>query len=201
MNDIVSLESDIGKIDGITEVINNIAGQTNLLALNAAIEAARAGEAGKGFSVVAEEIRKLADQVAKYSKDISQHIGSIMDSAHDAVKNAESISGKMNDQANVIEDTVTSFCEIRNESDKAVMMMQDVTSSLQYIYEDKQQIVESIEEISQISTRVSAAAEEINASAQQQAAGMNELLALAQELNGVADKLKKSIDTFSVGKN
>lgn len=64
------LGSDVGKIEEITEVINGVAEQTNLLALNAAIEASRAGESGRGFSVVADGIRKLAEQVMYSSKSI-----------------------------------------------------------------------------------------------------------------------------------
>ncbi|MBK5241832.1 methyl-accepting chemotaxis protein [Clostridium sp.] len=74
---IQGLSSSITKINDITNLINSIAEQTNLLALNAAIEAARAGDAGRGFSIVADEIRKLAEQSKESAKNINDLLKSL----------------------------------------------------------------------------------------------------------------------------
>ncbi|WP_461602259.1 methyl-accepting chemotaxis protein [Aeromonas rivipollensis] len=79
-----TLATQCRAIDGILDVINNIANQTNLLALNAAIEAARAGEAGRGFSVVADEIRTLAIKTQSSTGEIQKMISLLQGSAGDA---------------------------------------------------------------------------------------------------------------------
>jgi methyl-accepting chemotaxis protein len=81
-----------GTIGQVVNLITEIAGRTNLLALNAAIESARAGEAGKGFAIVAHEVKLLAGQTTKATKEIGDQIGQIQQSMRDAVKTIEAVS-------------------------------------------------------------------------------------------------------------
>ena len=87
-----SLKDATHKISGIIDLINAIAEETNLLALNAVIESARAGEAGKGFAVVAEEVKNLATQTAKATKDIADRIHQVNINTHDMEQVVEGIS-------------------------------------------------------------------------------------------------------------
>lgn len=87
------LSEAAGRIGEVVNLINHIAGQTNLLALNATIEAARAGEMGKGFAVVAGEVKNLANQTAKATDEIRQHITSVQDATVGAVTAIQGISG------------------------------------------------------------------------------------------------------------
>ena len=91
---IESFGMQFGNIDGILGVIKGIDAQTNLLALNAAIEAARAGEAGRGFAVVADEVRKLADQSATAAKDIAEIVSAIRPGLADASSNVGAMSAR-----------------------------------------------------------------------------------------------------------
>jgi aerotaxis receptor len=91
------LRTEVERIGQIALLIADIAGQTNLLALNATIEAARAGEAGRGFAVVAAEVKKLANQTAKATADISNQIAQIQRATTETVDAVSRIGGKVGD--------------------------------------------------------------------------------------------------------
>lgn len=194
--DIIQLNSDVTEITHIVDVINNIAGQTNLLALNAAIESARAGEAGKGFSVVADEIRKLAEQVIKSSRNINVIVGNITKNAQSVVNDAEAISQKMDMQKLVVNETVDALGKIKNEVNGTVMTMQEAVESLKVLSADKERINQDVGTISNVSMEVSASSQEISATLQNQSHNLQELSQLACELNEIADSLKKDINAF-----
>ena len=101
------------EIGQVIKVITSIAQQTNLLALNATIEAARAGEAGKGFAVVANEVKELAKETAKATKDISRKIEAIQVDTKAAVEAIATISGVIN-QINDISSTIATAVEEQN---------------------------------------------------------------------------------------
>ncbi len=101
------------EIGQVIKVITSIAQQTNLLALNATIEAARAGEAGKGFAVVANEVKELAKETAKATKDIGLKIEAIQTDTKEAVVAIASISGVIN-QINDISNTIATAVEEQN---------------------------------------------------------------------------------------
>ncbi|MEM9880714.1 MAG: PAS domain-containing methyl-accepting chemotaxis protein, partial [Pseudomonadota bacterium] len=130
-----------GSMNGIVDVINDIASQINLLALNATIEAARAGEAGRGFSVVASEVKSLANQVSKATDQISSEITNVQDVSHDVVKRLGAINAKVESvhesvtgvAAAVDEQTATTR-EITSSLQGAARSVEDVSSGLTDIY-------------------------------------------------------------------
>ncbi len=92
MDEMAAVSAEIGAVTGL---ISGIAAQTNLLALNATIEAARAGEAGRGFSVVAQEVKELANQTAKATQDIAQRVAAMQDTSNRSVTAIEAVSTKI----------------------------------------------------------------------------------------------------------
>ncbi len=197
-NKIKSLGNDINEINEITSLINSVAEQTNLLALNAAIEAARAGEAGKGFSVVAEEIRKLAEQSKDSSENISKLISVISSNAETIVKESIVMDGEMVNQAKIIDNSITSFKKIIQAVDKVIPKIEVVKSSADKIENDKNVILTKINGLSSISVEVSASAQEISASSEEMNASTEEVASSAQILSNMTNQMIEEVNRFIV---
>ncbi len=134
------IEKNIESISGMVTLINNISAQTNLLAMNAAIEAAHAGEAGKGFSVVADEIRKLAESTSGNAKDIKTEIKTIIDRIKEAVAQGDKSS--------------KNFAEISMEVNGVYNAFTEILASTKELSEGGTEILKSIDILNTISGRV-----------------------------------------------
>ncbi|NEW87064.1 methyl-accepting chemotaxis protein [Rhodopseudomonas sp. WA056] len=131
------LSEAASRIGDVVELINTIAGQTNLLALNATIEAARAGEAGRGFAVVAAEVKALAEQTAKATGEISQHITGIQSATNESVDAIREIGltiGRMSEISSAIaaavEEQGAATREISRNVQMAARGTQEVSSNV-----------------------------------------------------------------------
>lgn len=192
------LNHDMKQITNIIKVIVNIAEQTNLLALNAAIEAARAGEAGKGFAVVADEVRKLAEQSKNASSTISSIIAKIMAKTSQVVDAANTASDTINKQMSAVHQTDETFKSIISATKEIVVQLDKMNAFVKSIDEMKEVAVKSMESISMISQSSAAASEEVNATTEEQIASANQLADLSRSLNELAVSLEHSIVKFKV---
>ncbi|WP_425803552.1 methyl-accepting chemotaxis protein [Desulfitobacterium sp. Sab5] len=165
-----TLRDQTGEIRGITNIITGISDQTNLLALNAAIEAARAGEAGRGFAVVADEVRKLAEesrQSAKHIEELIEHIAKNVESSVQATDDAASL---IREQAGIGEKARLEFDEIAEGSQSVADLLNAVEAEVQEIVNMTQAIGEAVAKASDTSQDDAAAAEQIAASTEEMSA-------------------------------
>ncbi len=195
---ISALNSNMSKINEITNLINSIADQTNLLALNAAIEAARAGEAGRGFSVVADEIRKLAEQSKASSENINILIEKISNDTIIMVDTTNTVNDELSNQKTDINVVIDSFRKIIKALDEIIPKIAVVNSSAINLNNNKNNILEKIDNASSIAEEISASNEEISASTEEVKASTEEVTKIAQKLSNMTDKMTKEVSNFKI---
>ncbi|MDP4143626.1 MAG: methyl-accepting chemotaxis protein [Bacillota bacterium] len=192
---LLSKSSEIGNI---ILVITEIAEQTNLLALNAAIEAARAGEQGRGFAVVADEVRKLAEQSGGAAQQIAELIKGIQDQIASITRSLNKGSEEIAEGMHIAIKAGTDFGDIEKSIVNITTVAQGISSSTDEMINIAQHTLADMEGVSAITEQTSAATEEVSATTEEQSAAMSEISAAAQNLAGLSERLNSMVSEFKV---
>jgi methyl-accepting chemotaxis protein len=187
------------QINSIVETIQEIAGSTDLLALNAAIESARAGEAGRGFSVVASEVRKLAERSKNEALRIQQLVKSMTSQMESLSKETVRFEQYRNDQQESVKQTEQAFTSIIHNVSKINGRITQVKGAIGRVESANENLSEKLFEVSAISEESVATSEQVSASSIHQKEAIHQVNLAATELQEIALTLQQEVDQFSLG--
>jgi methyl-accepting chemotaxis protein len=191
------LAKNTKEIKGILASISEISEQTNLLSLNAAIEAARAGEAGRGFSVVADEVKKLAEKSKTFTEQISHIIKDINSRTINSVTMSQKVIREIEGQNLYVHESLNTFKDIKLKVDKVEDHIGNLNTALLNLERDKTELVDFIEDISHISQETSALTEEVSASIQNENEFMQNINDMVNNLILNSNSLTQAISRFN----
>ncbi|SFD35812.1 methyl-accepting chemotaxis protein [Clostridium uliginosum] len=195
---VIDVDSNSKDISSIIDTINEIANQTNLLALNASIEAARAGESGKGFTVVAEEVKKLAQQTSQFTNEIRSKINSIQEKSNSAVLCMKENILIVDENNKAVIQTEGIFSNLSEELINLMEISNKIQEHSKSMISKKDKILDISQNISAASEQTTASTQEINSISKEQLLGMKDLYEEVENLQAYSKSLIEEVSKFNI---
>ncbi|MCX7572042.1 methyl-accepting chemotaxis protein [Tumebacillus sp. DT12] len=188
------LNEQTRQIGEILDSITAIAGQTNLLALNAAIEAARAGEHGRGFAVVADEVRKLAENSSRSAEHVATILSDIQVKSEQVARQIGSGQTAMQQSLAVVDRVRDVFDRFARNTDSVVRHAGDLDALVHHLQSASRHIVEETTSVSAISQQATAAIEQVLGNVEAQGERVAQMVDAFAELDDLTNRLKELAD-------
>ena len=193
-----ALKESTNSIRKILEVLNNMTKQTNILSLNATIEASRAGAAGKGFMVVADEIRKLADQSRQSIDIVGQITDQISGEIGETVNVLSTAYPIFQEQIGSVKEASEIFWTVQGQMTGFIQQLSQATDSIQELDQSQAILAEAMSSVSAVAEEASATSEEVASLSNEQLTVSGNLIDLSNKLEEVSTRLKETLSRFTL---